>query len=393
MTMTPRERTAADAALIEHLIKTVVEPEVTRPMEAIGWGHGTPPAPMYETDNPTPTGTTTPAPASAAPAAPASGQPAPAAAPASTPAGEPKPDAPGADPLAFLDELKDPATGLYLKKYKTREETLKGVGHVVQMAKGAYSRVDAAEQEAQRLREENARLRLTPAAPAAAPQAAPVVVSQPIPARSAKLDSVVSKLKEEGGILDEENMQALVDGVRELVLAEAGQVAENKLAEKEKAARDQNAKWAAVDDHMRNVAPQSLEYADEIGLYVKATPLVAAAVAALVKEGNLNGAAELSWKMFSTAHAGMTPAEVSAATTATAVKLEAGDQVRREALEQARRDAGISSSAATGVHTTPNQVGPTQEEIDQAAAEMRAGDGTRWRALTIGRTLTDPIFG
>jgi hypothetical protein len=383
--------TAAQAALIQHLIKTVVEPEVTRPMESIGWGHGTPPAPIYTEDNPQGGGNTTPLPAPV-PAAPGGGQPAPAAAPVAPVAGEPKPDA-SSDPLSFLEELKDPKTGLYAGKYPSRAELLKGMGHVVQMAKGAYTKADLAEQEAARLRDENARLRLTPAAPAAVPQPAPGSGSQPTPARSAKLDAVLSKLKEEGGILDEENVQALVQGVSELAETRAAQIADERLNSRETAARAENAKWMGVDEHMRKVAPESLAYADEIGLHVKSDPLAAAAVGALVRSGNLNEAAELSWRLFHAAHGSATPSAVTAATTQKSIELEAGDQVRREALDRARKDAGVSSSAATGVHTTPGAVGPTQEEIDQAAMEMHSGDGIRWRALTIGRSLTDPIFG
>jgi len=392
--MDAREKTQAEAALIADLIKNVVEPEVVGPMEKIGWGHGTPPPPEYTSDNPTPTGnTSTPAPV-AAPAA--SGLPAQVVAPVASPVpGEPKKDAPvvGSDPLAFLEQMKDATTGLYGGKYKTREEFIKGVGHVVQMAKNAYTRADAGEQEAARLRAENATLRMTPAAPAAAPQPALSPASQAaVPARSAKLDAVLSKLKDEGGILDEENMQALVEGLSEVADARAERAVESRLTARENAKKAEDEKWAAVDVHMQSVAPESLQFSNEIGLYVRSTPLVGAAVGALVNAGNLNGASELAWKLFQMEHQGMSASEITAATTEKAIVLEAGDQVRREAVEQARKDAGVASTSASGVHETPGAVGPTAEDVEQAAAEMRAGNGTRWRALTIGRTLTDPIF-
>jgi hypothetical protein len=291
--------------------------------------------------------------------------------------------------------MKDPSTGLYGGKYKTREEFIRGVGHVVQMAKGAYSQADLARQEADRLRAENAQLRTQPApSPGAAPQPAPAVTaSQAVaPIRSAKLDAVLSKLKDEGGILDEESLNALVAGLSEVAVAQATQAAENRVAERESAKQAEDAKWRTVDEHMRTVAPDSLAYSNEIGLYVQSTPLVAAAVGSMIQGGKLNEAAELAWTMFKSAHEGMSVEQINAATTQKQLELEAGDQVRREAVEKARRDAGVITSVATGVHETPGAVGPTQEEIDQAAAEMAAGDGTRWRALTIGRTLTDPIF-
>jgi hypothetical protein len=392
MVLEPRAQTAAEAALIQSLIKEIVEPEVMGPMEKIGWTHGQPPPPEQPVDNPSAPGT----PAPVAPVAPVVvGQPDPAAVIAPGVAESPKKDTPPvtSDALAFIEELKDPKTGLYGGKYKTREEFLKGVGHVVQMAKGAYSKADAAEQEAARLRTEIAQLRASPAAPAAVPPLAPGLAPQTsLTGRSAKLDSVLSKLKDEGGILDEENMQALVEGISELASTMATQAAEKTLATHEDVRAEEDKKWREVDAHMQEVAPDSLNYSNEIGLYVQSTPLVAAAVGALIQAKNLNGAAELAWQLFRGAHQGMSPAEVKIATDKTTIELEAADQVRREAVEKARKDAGVVSSAAAGVHETPGAVGPTQEEIDQAAAEMRAGDGRRWRALTIGRTLTGPLF-
>lgn len=392
MPQDPRVQTAAEAALIQDLIKNIVEPEVIGPMEKIGWSHGTPPPPEPVVDDPLKPGT----PAPVKPVAPAVvGPPDPAAITAPVVTEPPKKDAPPvvSDPLAFIEELKDPKTGLYGGKYKTREEFLKGVGHVVQMAKGAYSKADAAEQEAARLRTENAQLRATPAAPAAAPLPAPAPASQAaLLGRSAKLDAVLSKLKDEGGILDEENMQGLIEGVSELASSMATQAAEKTLAAHESARTEEDKRWQDADVHMSQVAPDSLNFSDEIGLYVRSTPLAAAAVGALIRLKDLNGAAELAWQLFQGAHPGMSPAEVKDATDKTQIELEAADQVRREAVEKARKDAGVASSAAAGVHEAPGAVGPTQEEIDQAAAEMHAGDGRRWRALTIGRTLTGPLF-
>jgi ElaB/YqjD/DUF883 family membrane-anchored ribosome-binding protein len=397
--MDPREQTAAEAALIQHLVETVVIPEVMEPMEAIGWSHAAPPPPRPRPDNPeAPGNTSAPAPV-AAPVV--SGQPAPTPAPVAPVAGEPKKDTPAeaapasGDPLAFLEGMKDPKTGLYGGKYRTREEFIRGVGHVVQMAKGAYSQADVSRQEVERLRAENAQLRTQPvASPAAAPQPAPVAPASQAaaPVRSAKLDAVLSKLKDEGGILDEESLNALVEGLSEVATARAEQSVENRINARENARQAEDARWRKVDEHMQEVAPESLVYSNEVGLYVQSTPLVAAAVGAMIQQGKLNEAAELSWTMFKSAHEGMTLEQINAATTAKQVQLEAGDQVRREAVEQARKDAGVITSSATGVHETPGAVGPTQEEIDRAAAEMQAGDGTRWRALTIGRTLTDPIF-
>jgi len=327
------------------------------------------------------------------PGQPVAATPAPvASAPASaTPAPAASPVAPAGD----LDwEATKEANGLYLGKYKTKAEAIKGVGHVVQMAKNAYTRVDAAEQEAARLRAENDQLRRSPAVPvpAAAPTPASVAASlADEPIRSAKLDAVLSKLKDEGGILDEENMSALIDGFSELSDLRATRVVDRTLRSREDAKMAEEQKWADVDAHMQNVAPDSLLFSQEIGLFVRSTPLVAAACTALVKTGQEKAAALFAWQQFQVASP-VPLSEVKAADAAKTVVLEAGDQARREALDAARRDAGVIGSTAAGVHETPGAVGPSQEEIDSAVEEMHAGNGTRWRALTIGRTLTDPLF-
>ena len=79
--------------------------------------------------------------------------------------------------------------------------------------------------------------------------------------------------------------------------------------------------------------------------------------------------------------------------------MQAGDQVRKEAVEAARKDAGISGTSASGVHERTDAV-PSQDEINAAADAMRAygtqpGNpaAARWRELTIGKSLPPEIFG
>ena len=164
---------------------------------------------------------------------------------------------------------------------------------------------------------------------------------------------------------------------------------------------DGDAVVLAVDDTA--YAPSAwVKFADEIGLYVQAEPLVAKAISALVAKGDEQSvidATVFAWQQYDKARQNGSAAASLAVAQQQEIKLEAADQVRKEAVDQARKDAGIPGTSAGGVHeTTGAQV--DQNEIEAAAQAMRAYGSTpgnpgaaKWRELTIGRTLPREIFG
>jgi hypothetical protein len=314
-----------------------------------------------------------------------------------------KADAPRSLAEIDIESFKDPVTGKYGGKYDSPAEFIRGIGHAVQMAKQSYSQRDAAVEEAARLRNELQIARQTSPAgsPAAVSSLPESVASSRALADKAKAtyDAVLAKVVEEGGLLDGDSSTSLSAAQRELSRAEARLAVEESMLQRDGAVSAEQKKWNAVNEFMEKTHPESLQFADEIGLYVQSEPLVQEAITALVAQGKEQKAAELAWQQFDSARKSGALAASHAAAETTEVQLLAADQVRKEAVEQARKDAGISGTSATGVHERTD-VGPSQDEINAAADAMRAygtqpGNpaAARWRALTIGKTLPPELFG
>lgn len=367
------------------LADSIVEKEVIEPMNKIGWVEAvTPPAPDYSGQPAPAEGAPTPAPTKAAGTTPAA---------AGAPAGEQPKTEPTTESLD-LEQFKDPTTGKYFGKYSSKVEALKGMGHVVQMAKTAFTRNSELENELVKLRAVGSSPQ-----PVASPAAVqPVIKEEPRPAavelpKSPKLQQVLADLVENGGVLDAENMSALMDGISDQSRMVAEHTAERVIETRDTVASKNKAEWDKVDEHMKQYHPDALQFADEMGLMVQSNPLLSAGVTAMIARGDRIGAAVEVWKQFS-ASQGLADAVASReAAELQETKLSAADAVRREATDQARKDAGVMGSSASGVHETPGGIGPTPEQVAQAGAEMTAtGLGQRWREMTIGRKLTGPLF-
>jgi hypothetical protein len=280
-------------------------------------------------------------------------------------------------------------------------EAFKGVGHAVQMAKQSFSERDAARAEAARLQSELEKARQPhPAAPAASPSLRFDPLSRAtVETAQAAYDMVLSRVVESGGILDAEAAANLSKAQRELVRAEARAAAEESLLERDGATSAEKAKWDSVNAFMEKNHPDSIKFADEIGLYVQSAPQIAEAITALVATGMEQSAALLAWQSFDAARrAGTVEASLAAGQTME-IEMMAADQVRKEAVDKARKDAGIPGTSVSGVHS-PGPVAPDRSEIEAAAEAMRAygtqpGNpaAARWRELTIGRTLPPELFG
>ena len=371
--------------LTKLLASTLVEREVLGPMEKIGWGHGAPPAPEAGG----PPATPGEAPAAADPARPAD----PAA---------PKADTPPSRFEFNVEDFKNPTTGKYFDKYDTPAEAMKGLGHLAHMAKTSFSERDAERTRASALESELARLRTTPAV-------SPTAVSAPSATESATtvdldkareaLDMVLSNIAEDGGVLDTDSAKKLADAQRELMRQEARfAVAETRDQEKVKTDAE-NARWTRVNEYMSHKYPNAEKFANEIGLFISSDPLLSEAVAALVARGKEIEASELAWISYERSVKSNETAETRAAAQKTEDDLLVREQVRKEATERARRDAGIvtGSPGGAGIHQTPNQ-STNREAIDYLAAEMRrSGEapGTpaaaAWRKAVI--KLDPSVFG
>ncbi len=357
-------RTQEEQELINHLRETLVQKEVMEPMEKMQWGHGTPPAPVVGTTPPpegaqaVTQGTTTPP-----------GQPGSVSAPASTATANTP------DLLAQMEALRDPTTGLILNKYKDGLSAIKGVGHAVEMAKDSFKKRDEAVQEASRLRTELETLRTqSPATPAGAPvSSTPQLSRAELDAARNKLSSVLLSIAKDDGILDESRAQALANAQSELTEAQSRYT----LAESSHARNVENSRWSKADSYMAEKHPESLNFVDEISLYLQTDPLLQEAVAALAASEKEEKASELAWISYKN-HVNIqtTNSAVADAVTKEAT-LAAGEQVRKELVDNARKDAGIvtGSAGGQGAHTRP-QTSMSPEETAILQEQMRREGGT-----------------
>lgn len=386
---------ATNHDLIKHLANTLVENEVIKPMDSIGWAdHLTPPSRVA--DNPQ------------SGEAPSSGDP------------QLQPTLQGTTPSLGasgtgnvtdmggtrldlnqqFESLRD-QNGLILGKYKNVGEAIKGVGHAVNMAKEAFSQRDAATSELERLREEmkfqsQTQSFATPANDLVQPS---VSYNKEIEEAQKAYDEVLSQVVENGGFLDQDAASSLSKAQNELLRVQAKAAAEEALISRENTKNQEQNEWNQVDNFMRQNHPESLKFTDEIGLFVGSDPVIGDAVGTLVNQGFKEKAAALAWTQYKRARdAGELASSINNANVKEA-ELQAYDQVRKEAVNRARLDAGISGSSAGGVHERVDNT-PSFDEVQAAANAMRAYGTTpgnaaaaRWRELTIGRTLPPEIFG
>ena len=288
------------------------------------------------------------------------------------------------------------SNGLYLSKYKTKAEAVRGVANSVAMAKVAFTQAETTAQENARLKAEVDRLSrqpvVTPTAalreqPATSPSLRDVEVDS-------KLDSVLSKLAQ-GESLTGEDLVDFKRAISEHAFKVAREAAREERESSNAAVRKEADRWAKVESFMAEKYPDSVNFGDELALFIKTNPLVGAGVKALTEQDRHEEAIAGAWEQFahmqSISPTAKTP---SAEDVAKETRLDAADQARREALDIARRDAGIigAGAGAKGVHENAI-AGPSQDEYDRATARMRQGDGAPWRGLVFRDILNHPIFG
>lgn len=393
-------RSREEQELTTRLAQGLVRREVMEPMSKIGWGHGTPPPP--EAGQPATEGA--PGKEAAPASAPTTGQPASPAASAPAPVVPPKADAP-TDPasiIATYEALRDPETGLIMRKYKTVEDAIKGSGHLADMAKQSFTERDEARKKLAELQEENLKLRTQPAAsPAAAPQRQPSASPSraKVDEAQANLDGVLSRISENGGVLDAETSKSLSKAQRELADAAADWKVQESFSAQKEQEDSKNREWSAVDKYMKENHPTAENFAAEVALYMQSDPLLGRAVNALLAQGDKIGATELAWTTFKKVHGDQVTAAERASAEEAEADLAAREQVRKEQLERARRDAGAiqGSAGGAGVHERPVAGGSLEERQAAMEAMRREGDAPgspaakRFRELVI--PLDPSIFG
>jgi hypothetical protein len=382
--MDPISMTQAEAAMLESIKQNIVDPEVMGPMETLDWQHGAPPPPIPLVPAYNPQGIEQSQQEVRKPET----------VTADNPQVTPPADSTATPPAREIDweSLRQP-NGLILGKYKSEAEATKGVAHAVEMAKTALAQKAELEAKLAQMSQPTPQYQLPPQ------QTSHEVIKSPrMVVDNTKLDTVLSKIVEEGGTLDQQNITDLREALLETSQQISAKTVEDVLLERDSRNRQENDEWTKVDNYMRSNYPDALNFTDEISVFVQTSPFVNTTVNALISSGHKAEAAEFAWKEYSRARDVEVTAARAADNQVKEITLSAADQVRREAVEQARKDAGVMTTIASGIHETPPS-GASPSEIENAAAEMGmlgsapgSPGGARWRALTIGKDLRGPLF-
>jgi hypothetical protein len=337
-------------------------------------------------------------------AAPPAGQPAPTGAPALTAS-----PVTATIPVLDFEKYKDPATGMYAKKYKTVEEFAAGLGHAMNMTYSVLTQNEQANQRIAALTAELEQSRRQPVGPQSTVSQDTSVIA---PSRgdvskvSPKLAEALASLQEDN-TLDAEGLVRLTDAISEHTVETARRVAREEVEARDKVAQATKERWDKVDSFMSGKYPNSMNFTTELGVFSKANPVIGQVVSALIEKDLHEQAMTFVWQEFATAH-GLNPSAVAPAPEAKPfvpapatkenvekeIRLDAADQVRREAVENARKDAGIIPSMAGGVHGVHENANaaPTQEEMDEAVRLMQQGHGERFRNIVFRDILNHPLF-
>jgi hypothetical protein len=119
-------------------------------------------------------------------------------------------------------------------------------------------------------------------------------------------------------------------------------------------------------------------------------------VQALLAQGDKVGATEHAWVSFERAHGAQVASTDRAKAEAKEVELAAREQVRKEEVDKARKDAGVitGSAGGAGAHENRNAGGSSHDDIARAREAMiREGEapGTpaaaAFRRMVIGPSL------
>lgn len=303
------------------------------------------------------------------------------AAPVATPANPVPAAVPAAAPTDIDWESYRDSNGLILGKYKDKADAIRGYHSILHLAKNALSQRDEA---LGRLTQAQQQQYANPIPPVVAPTARPTG-SRPAGTLPPVFDEVLSKINDNNGVMDPEDLKRLFVAQQQQIREDI----EREQREQQAAIDERNQKWLAVDAHMLQHHPEAMTYADQMGVWTETQPEVKAVKEALLRAGNYLEASVYVWEKFQTTLPALDPAKV-----AEQERVLAAGQVRQEAVEAARRDAGLVGSSAGGVHPTPPAAQQTtQEQINEAARYMQqTGDGSAWRHHVIGRTLSGPLF-
>jgi hypothetical protein len=266
---------------------------------------------------------------------------------------------------AAFEGLRD-ANGLIFGKYRSVEEAKRGYFNAV-------NTLSSTTDELVRLRNQQASGQ--PAAPATLPGSAPGDAPRVNPTQrqfdvQAEIDKLV-RSSEESGQLDPQALMSLVSRVATTAASAAASEAVEAHITPMRA-------MAEAETYMRTTYPDSVNHAQELGIFVKTDPTVGPTVQALMNAGQYKAAFEYAWNTYTVKNG-----------LAVERGMDANAQIAEEERQKARAAAGFSGSPNTGVHAVvpdPNRR-LTAEEIAALNEHSKTDQGALRRRVMLGQFL------
>ncbi len=135
--------------------------------------------------------------------------------------------------------------------------------------------------------------------------------------------------------------------------------------------------------YMQENHPRFFDFQGEVAAHVKANPNLETVVQREIARGNYEGAMETAWSNFALA-AGVNVHQ----------RMNANNAALNQEVEQARQDAGLVSTQASGVHpATPDSRFISAERLEQLAELSRNGYNMPLAREVFGASLPDDVFG
>lgn len=292
-----------------------------------------------------------PAQAPVTPAAPATttqGDPAPVASPAAQPQAHPE-GAPAVEGQPGIERL-------ILGKFKTEAEAEKAHHLLIHANKTLMAELDA-------LKGKSSVATPTSVTPTATPSTETRI--SPLDISKMRAAPALAKFKEVYGV-EPEDFVPLVQQLAEDIIEqrEAPKVA-----------------FAAADSYMAERYPESIAMRDELVQFMTTDADTKPFVEKTWARGDYKEALEYGWTKMRGALA-----------QGTENKMVLNAEIRKQEVDAARKDAGLVTTQASGVHET-KQIGPSQGDMETLTAMSRAGNPYPLLRATIGKTLPDELFG
>jgi hypothetical protein len=197
--------------------------------------------------------------------------------------------------------------------------------------------------------------------------------------RAGKRDEALKKIQANYAI-DPEDMGRLADALAEETDVRVARIVDQRLADAAKPVK----MYDDADTYLLARYPDAVNFTEELAVFAKGDAELKEVFEEGMKQGDLRIPMELSWLKFQ-----------NHLLNSQEGKVALNSEVRKAEVAQARKDAGLPSTQASGVHETPPNAEPgiSASDFERLKGMWHAGYKEPLLRATIGRTLPDEVFG